>query len=178
MGAQPGAPAPPDLVLMAYVKEPHGLTGRVKLHAYSDQLDALADFGTWWMALPGVKNEWVAVEPEECVERGGSVIAKLPQANDRDAAAALKGARIAVARSDFPPSAEDEFYWADLIGLVVKNRSGETLGKVTDLMDLGPHQVLKVAAEKGEILIPFVAQYVDRVDIGAGVVEVDWGADY
>lgn len=175
-----GAPVPSDLVLMAHVKEPYGLTGRVRLHAYSGELDALAGFDVWWVSGPDGKPGWAQVVPEECVERGGSVIAKLPQVNDRDAAAALKGWQIAVARSAFAPSAENEFYWADLIGVAVRNREGVGLGRVAGLLDLGPHQVLKVIAADGkrEILIPFVAQYVDRVDIGAGVVGVDWGEDY
>jgi 16S rRNA processing protein RimM len=46
------------------------------------------------------------------------------------------------------------------------------------LLDLGPHEVLRLKGEEGEILIPFVAQYVDQVDTEAKVITVDWGKDY
>lgn len=170
--------APADLVLMAHVREPFGLTGRVKLHVYSDQLAALAAFKTWWLAGPDGRPAWIKVVPEECVERGGSVVAKLPGVDDRDRAFARKGWQIAVPRSEFPSDQDDGFYWSDLVGLIVSNRDGVVLGKVTDLMDLGPHHVLRVGDGGREVLIPFVAQYIDRVDIAGGAIVVDWGLDY
>ncbi len=129
---------------------------------------------------PKARPDWRAVVPEAKDEHSGALIAKLPGVADRDAAFALKGRRIAVPKSLFPASRveEDEYYWADLIGLTVKNRQGELLGCIEGLLDLGPHQVLKVKAESGEVLIPFVAQYVDKVDIAAKLVTVDWGRDW
>ena len=169
---------PNDLVLMAHVKEPFGLTGRLKLHVYSGELDALGQFKSWWWAGPAGMPDWAPVVPEEFVERGGSVIAKLPGIADRDAAFAHKGWQIAVARSEFSPAAEGEYYWSDLVGLRVVNRDGVALGHVIELMDLGPHQVLRVMQGERETLIPFVGQYVDRVDVAAGEIVVDWGLDY
>ncbi len=163
---------------MAHIREPFGLTGRVKLHVYSDQLDALGKFNAWWLAGPEGKPGWVQVVAEEFVERGGQVIAKLPGIDDRDRAFALKGWQLAVPRSEFAPVAEGEFYWSDLVGLKVGNREGVALGRVVEVMDLGPHQVLRVSDEARETLIPFVAQYIDSVDIAGGLVVVDWGLDY
>jgi 16S rRNA processing protein RimM len=54
-------------------------------------------------------------------------------------------------------------------------------------LDTGPHSVLCVRrtdATPGETdvqperLIPFVAAYVDDVDLGARLIRVDWGLDY
>jgi len=173
-----GGGAPADLVLMAHIREPFGLTGRVKLHVYSDELDALGQYKAWWWAGPAGKPDWAQVVPEEFVERGGGVIAKLPGIDDRDAAVARKGWQIAVARSQFSPATEGEYYWSDLLGVRVLNRDDVVLGRVTELLDLGPHQVLRVIKDEREILIPFVAQYVDRVDAAGGEIVVDWGLDY
>ena len=47
------------------------------------------------------------------------------------------------------------------------------------LIDTGPHCVLRVEHGVGEErLIPFVAAYVDSVDLAARRVVVDWGLDY
>ena len=103
------------------------------------------------------------------------------------AAEALRGARVFVGRSSFPTAAADEYYWVDLIGLSVVNRAGETLGQVAGLLDTGPHSVLRVAPEgtppgaaaaEAERLIPFVAAYVDAVDLQARRITVDWASDY
>ncbi len=63
------------------------------------------------------------------------------------------------------------------------NREDQALGTVTGLLDTGAHSVLRVLPEGGrgeadERLIPFVAQYVDDVDLPARRIRVDWGLDY
>ncbi|MFN0162716.1 MAG: ribosome maturation factor RimM [Burkholderiales bacterium] len=162
---------------MAHVKEPVGLAGQVRLHVYSDDPLALGGFGKWWLAAAGTSN-WREVVPDDFLARGQHLIAKLPGVDDRDAAAALKGATIAVPRSAFGQNNSNEYYWADLIGLPVVNREGVELGRIADLLDLGPHQVLRLRGGAKELLIPFVAAYVDEVDVKAGLVKVDWGLDY
>jgi 16S rRNA processing protein RimM len=175
---------------MANVKEPYGLKGWIKLYSYSTDGAGLAGFAEWWLDHGGeAKPDWQLVKPEQVDEHSGTLIAKLPGVEDRDAAFALKGKRIAVPRSLFPVSREEDgYYWSDLIGLAVKNRRGELLGEVDGLLDLGPHEVLKVKTaagvsgnedgKPGEILIPFVAQYIDAVELDNKVVKVDWERDY
>lgn len=72
---------------------------------------------------------------------------------------------------------EGEFYWVDLIGLVVANRAAVELGTVTGLIETGPHCVLRVVSAgqaPRERLIPFVAAYVDAVDLPGRRIAVDW----
>ena len=164
---------------MAHVKEPYGLSGRVKLYTYSGDPLALARIAGWWISSPASgPPEWEEVTPEDVNEHGGFLVAKFPGVDDRDAALSLKGRQIAVRRSAFPANADDEYYWSDLIGLEVKNRDGLSFGRVENLLDLGPHQVLRVTGGEHEVLIPFVAQYVDAVDVAAKLITVDWGVDY
>lgn len=193
VSTQPVA-APSDLVVMAHVKEPYGLKGWVKLYTHSESAVGLAGFGTWWINQvtaqkspqnSAQKTDWRAVVPEQTSEHSGTLIAKLPGVEDRDAAFALKGLEIAVPRSGFAARGDNEFYWTELIGLSVTNRDGALLGSVIGLMDLGPHQVLRVqgagqgdAGRGDERLIPFVAQYVDGVDLAAKTIRVDWGLDF
>jgi 16S rRNA processing protein RimM len=87
-----------------------------------------------------------------------------------------------VPRSSFPTASTDEYYWVDLMGLDVFNREGVHLGKVRDLMSTGPQTILVVGYEldgkPAERMIPFVGVYVDRVDLPARRIDVDWQADY
>jgi 16S rRNA processing protein RimM len=106
------------------------------------------------------------------------VLAAAQEVPDRDAAEALRGARVFVARSSFPTAAQDEYYWVDLIGCAVFNRDGVALGRVADLTDTGAHSVLHVVQDDDERLIPFVAAYVDAVDLAARRIDVDWGLDF
>jgi 16S rRNA processing protein RimM len=108
------------------------------------------------------------------------VVATARDIGDREQAEALRGARVFVARSSFPTAAEDEFYWVDLIGLQVCNRDGALLGEVAGLLDNGAQSVLQVRSgpDVPERLIPFVSAYIDRVDLAARRIDVDWGLDY
>lgn len=191
-GVEPAAPS--DLVVMAQVKEPYGLKGWIKLYMFGEARDGLKDFSLWWVNRGSeTEPDWQCVVPEQVAEHGGTLVAKWPGVEDRDAAFALKGLQIAVPRSQFAANIDNEFYWADLIGLAVSNRQGESLGQVEGLLDLGPHQVLRVrpvagaavpgavgsgVQAAGEKLIPFVAQYIDSVDIDQRRITVDWGLDY
>ena len=102
---------------------------------------------------------------------------------DRDAAEALKGARISIPRRYFPVTDDDEFYWVDLIGLAVENEAGEAFGTIDGLMETGAHQNLLVRTEGSdgktvERLIPFVDAFVKTVDLAGRRVVVDWQSDY
>jgi 16S rRNA processing protein RimM len=112
--------------------------------------------------------------------QGGDVLAEVRGVDDRGAAEALRGARIFVPRHSFPSTSVDEFYWVDLIGLEVLNRQAQSLGRVSGLIDTGVHSVLRVDPTVGgaETLIPFVAAYVDAVDMASRQIRVDWGLDY
>jgi len=124
----------------------------------------------------------VLLKIREAKDHSDSVVACAQDIDDRNAAEALKGARIFIPRSSFPTAGDDEYYWVDLIGLAVINREGVALGQVTELLSTGPQTVLVVGYEQDgkaqERMIPFVSAYVDGVDLPARRINVDWQADY
>ena len=99
---------------------------------------------------------------------------------DREAAAALKGADIGVPRAALPAAAENEIYYADLVGLAVVNRQGVRLGRWRRCRISARIRCCasRTKGRRSERLIPFVAAYVDGVDVAAGRIDVDWQPDY
>jgi len=180
------AAPPADAVEVARVVGAWGIKGGIKLKAFSADPQALFSSKRWYLA-PG---ERVLARPPgaaaalprllkvvQAREQGEFIVATAQDLDDRSAAEALAGARVFVSRASFPTPDADEFYWVDLIGLAVRNRQGLALGRVSNLIETGPHCVLRVqpaAADAHEVLIPFVDAYVDRVDREAGLIEVDW----
>ncbi len=169
-------------MLVGYVSGAYGLNGWVRIKPYSTDADALLHAKTWWLDKPALRD----VDMLQVKYHSGDVVAKLMGVSDRDAAEALKGASVQISRSHFPPLPDGEFYWADLIGLVVENLQGDQLGVVRDLMDNGAHPILCVTGpdvpdsekSKQEVLIPFVDHFVKTVDQKAKKITVDWGLDY
>ena len=196
--AAPGRPAAPlpaeiepadlpaDAIEVGRIADAWGVKGWFKVLPHSADPQALFSSTRWYLqpSEKGAKtfSGTVLLRVRETKDHSDAVVARADGVEDRDAAEALKGARIFIPRSSFPSAGDDEFYWVDLLGLEVVNREGVLLGTVKDLMSTGPQTVLVVGYEEGgkalERMIPFVAQYVDGVDQGAKRITVDWQADY
>jgi 16S rRNA processing protein RimM len=180
-------PWPEDALEVGRIGEAWGLKGAFRVLPYASPPEALRTASRWHLLPPdGTARATTAATPvslriHSLRDQGDGFVAASPEVTDRTAAEALRGARIFVARVDFPRPGADEFYWADLIGMAVFNRDGVALGTVAGLIDNGPQSVLRVeptgeGAE--ERLIPFVAAYVDSVDLPMRRIVVDWGLDY
>ena len=193
-GLTPSA-LPGDAIEVGRVLDAWGVKGWVKVLPHSAEPEALLQARAWHLQAPEARHRpgfsaftgTVAVQVEQSRLHSDALVAQLAGVDDRNAAEALKGARIFLSRADFPQPSVDEYYWVDLIGLPVFNREGEPLGEVRDLMATGPSSVLVVAytlaGEDGqersaERMIPFVSAYVDAVDLAARRITVDWQADY
>jgi len=111
-------------------------------------------------------------------KQGKGIAALLPGFEDREQAVTLVGTQIFVRRDQLPATANDEYYWSDLEGLEVKTTSGELLGRVEKLMETGANDVLVIRGNR-EHLVPFIqGQYVTRVDLEEGLIEVDWDPEF
>jgi len=177
---------PGDAVEVGRIVDAYGVKGWIKVQPFSADPQALYSSRRWFLAPPdephpeSARAAWPALlKITAAREQGDYVVAAAQEVGDRTAAEALRGGRVFVSRGSFPTADPDEFYWVDLIGLDVVNRQGQALGVVAGLLDTGPHSVLRVAAEGAdERLIPFVAAYVDAVDLQQRRITVDWALDY
>ncbi|QJR16631.1 ribosome maturation factor RimM [Usitatibacter palustris] len=159
---------------MGRVSAPFGIQGWVKLKAFTESADGLADFPRWLLKLPEGWREHVI---EEFAVRSASTVAKFEGVDDRDAAEKLRGCEVAVLRETLGEADKGSIYWIDLLDLEVVNLRGEALGKVAELFQTGETSVLVVKGER-ERMIPFVDQYVKSVDREARRITVDWEAAY
>lgn len=186
---------PDDAVEVGRILDAWGVKGWLKILPHSTHPEALFSAKSWFLQAPDAKfrpgfnafSGTVAINVDEAKTHSDSVVAKIDGLDDRNDAEALRGCRIFLPRSSFPAASKDEYYWVDLIGLNVVNREGVALGCVRDLMATGPHSVLCVeysapgedgALVNAERMIPFVAVYVDTVDIAGKLITVDWQPDY
>ena len=184
-GLEP-AEMPADAIEVGRVTDAWGIKGWFKVLPYSADPEALFSSKRWFL-LPTEKGAktfdgCAKLLIKEAKEHSDSVVATAHEVDDRNDAEALRGARIFVPRSSFPTAGKGEYYWVDLIGLEVVNRQHEILGTVRELLSTGPQTVLVISCrqdgESLERMIPFVAAYIDDVDLAARCIRVDWLADY
>ena len=176
------AELPADAIEVGRIADAWGIKGWFKVLPHSARPEALFSSKRWFLQAPGDSSKVFRLPVREAKEHSDCIVAASAEVPDRTAAEALRGARVFVPRSSFPTPGDDEYYWVDLIGLSVVNREGVALGTVRELMANGPQTTLVLAAEQDgkavERLIPFVAAFVDSVDLAGRLITVDWQADY
>jgi 16S rRNA processing protein RimM len=189
---------PEDAIEVGRILDAWGVKGGIKVQAYSADAQALFTSRRWFLQPPE-ESKPMMVKPSAKTaalppiikitsvrDHGEGIVATVQGVTDRNQAEALRGARIFISRSAFPSADPNEYYWVDLIGLNVVNRQGEALGHVEGLIDTGPHSVLRIippgltapVKPDQEKLVPFVAAFVDDVDLDQKLITVDWGLDY
>lgn len=165
----------PQWVAMGYIKGVFGVKGWVKVHSDTEYTDSLLDYPQWQLSKDGqIKTVSIA----ESKISGDELQVRFDGITDRDSAALLRGFTIEIDRASFAETDDNEYYWTDLIGMQVHNRTQENLGTVSSLMQTGAHDVLVVDGAFGRKLIPFVSQYIDEVNLPQQQIVVDWGSDY
>jgi 16S rRNA processing protein RimM len=160
---------------MGRITAPYGVKGWVKIEPYSAAPDALNAHPVWWV---GRNGDWREMQVVDSVLHSGNLVARFVGCEERNAALAMKGSEVAVRREALPRNADNEFYWADLIGLRVVNGKDEELGAVAELLEHGAHPVMRVVNGETERLLPFVEQVVRQVDMANGRIRVEWELDW
>jgi 16S rRNA processing protein RimM len=157
-------------VCVARIVAPHGLYGALKLRCFTEQAADVAAYGPVYDQDGGRRFELTVLGPA----RGGVVLARAEGIDDRTAAEALRGTELSVPRASLPDLEPDEFYHADLEGLVALRADGVRLGTVRNLENFGAGDLIEIAADDGRVLsLPFDRQTVPVVDLAAGRLVVE-----
>lgn len=159
-----------DRVIVGAIGGAFGVHGEVRLKSYCAEPQAIADYTPLYtedgrqfaqVILTGqLKNGFTA--------RMDGVVTK----EDADA---LRNMTLYAAREVMPSLPDDEYYYADLIGLTVVDTGGVTLGTVRNVMDHGAGDLLEITVpgQPESILLPFTKAAVPTVDLSAGRIVAD-----
>ncbi|HEY6632867.1 MAG TPA: ribosome maturation factor RimM [Rhizobiaceae bacterium] len=153
---------------MAVIGAAHGIKGELRVKTFTGDPMALADYGPLY-AKDGRAFEIEAIRPA-----GDVVVVRFKGLGDRTAAEGLTGIELFVDRSVLPPEEEDEFYYADLVGLAIRDETGAEAGRVVAVQNFGGGDILEITFQgrKG-MLIPFTQAAVPEVDVAGGFIRVD-----
>jgi 16S rRNA processing protein RimM len=157
-------------VCLGQIGAPHGVRGEVHLHSFTAQPAAIASYGP----LETDDGRIVTIEKLRPGKHG--FLATLAGVADRSAAQGLVNAKLHVPRERLPePQAEDEYYYADLIGLRAIDRAGKERGTVIAVHNFGAGDIIEVEPSHGgdTELLPFDAATVPEVDLAHGRLVVE-----
>jgi 16S rRNA processing protein RimM len=145
----------------------YGVRGEVRLKSFCADPTAIADYGPLFSEDGSRSFKITLTRP---VANG--LGARIAGVTTKEEADALKGLSLFVAREKFPSLPDDEYYYADLIGLEARDTGGVLLGKVTAVHNHGAGDLIEIAGASA-LLLPFTLATVPTVDLAAGRIVVD-----
>lgn len=172
----------PDPIEVGHVVKPHGLKGEVSVHLLTDRPEVRFAPGAE-VLLDGERVEVATSRPHQ-----GRWLVRFEHVTDRTGAEGLRGAVL----TGLPLVGDDdsETFWVhELVGLAVLGEGGETIGEVTDVIELpaaAGYDLLEVRRTSGAmLLLPAADELVEAretedgalvlvvVDPPAGLLDAD-----
>ncbi len=169
MGEAPDQLKPDRLILVGRVAGAFGVKGELRLTAYTADPLALFAYRTLLDRSGQPKLTLVSARAAK-----GDVICRTQEPFTKEEADALRGTQLFVPRSALPPPEEEEFYHADLIGLVARTEDGEVLGRIKAVHDFGAGDILEIDPGGGKAALyhPFTKAATPEVNLAGGYVVV------
>ena len=144
----------------------HGVRGEMKFDVWCDGFDSLDKVKTVYADENGEKP--LTLKSRRV--HGNFLLITLEGVDTLEAAMRYKTKQLYAKREDIP-KAEGAYFIADLIGLTVFDaKSGEVIGKVSDVYNRGASDILEIKRDtKKEALVPMVKEFIDRIDTDSGI---------
>lgn len=159
-----------DLVTVGQLGGAFGVHGDVRVKSFCADPAAIADYAPF---QTDTGTEFAQMVLTGQVKGGFS--ARIDGITTKEQADALKGVQLLVPRDRLPQLPDDEFYYADLIGLDVVDTGGALLGTVKDVHNHGATDLLEILipGASNTALLPFTKAAVPTIDLRAGRIIAD-----
>ncbi len=157
----------PALLECGRIVAAHGVRGAVKVEPWCDGAAVLAGFSRVYLME---KDGYAAHEVCGAFVHGGRAVLTLSGVENMDAALALKGKTLYVAREEIPVPA-GAMLQADMIGLPVKDAdTGVTYGTLIRIDPSPAAELYVVSTPRGEVLLPAVPAFIKEVNPTDGIM--------
>lgn len=167
----------PAFLIVGHLNKAHGTKGEVFAWPLTDYPERVYEPGTVFRVGAPDGDE---PDPDAPPLRLTSVrpfkrgyLVAFAGVHDRNDAEALQGRYLFREADALEPLAEGEVFYHQLLGMEVVTKSGERLGKIREVYELRPADLLEIEGPRGEIMIPFIQEIVVEVDAEAGRMVVD-----
>jgi 16S rRNA processing protein RimM len=150
----------------------HGLTGELKVEAYSDYPERFVPGATLFLGEDLEAVNVTTVRPHK-----SNLLLRLDEVGDRNAAEEVRGLWLFVPEAEAAALEEGEYWIHDIIGLQVVTVEGQAIGQITDVMATGANDVYVVRPVSGlnsgrDILLPAIEDVIARVDLPAKIMVI------
>lgn len=159
-----------DLFPIGRVIKPHGVKGKIKVQYFGEDINRFPPGGEVFIEESAGRMR--AYEILEAIPQPPRLILRLKGIEKREEVELLIGKEILVRRETLPDLKEGEYYWMDILGMVVKTPEGKSIGQVKEIFPTGAHDIYVVEGKRGEILLPATEEVIQSIDREKGVIKV------
>ena len=158
----------PERLTVGKVSRPHGILGELKVQLFAEYAGA----------LQGVRRVYLDDDATPYRVRGyrehqGAALLKLDRVADRNAAEAVRGARVSIRLADLPLLPEGDYYAHQLVGLrVLSADTAEPIGVLNEVLATGSNDVYVIKTATGELLLPAIESVIQTIDLAGGTMTV------
>lgn len=166
-------------ILIAKVTSVFGIKGEIKLIVFSDDPYKIEKYSLFDSEENPIK---VKINNKNKTVIGSSsgnpiLIVKVDGVNDRNAAELLRGKEFFVWRQDLEKLDENQFYYADLIGMDVIDMASKKIGTVANVLDFGAGGIIEIKFNQGDFSeinnFPFKNEFFPEVNLKENFLRFD-----
>jgi 16S rRNA processing protein RimM len=158
----------PALAVVGLIRNAQGIRGEVVVESLTDAPDAVFASGRRVFVDSSKKNEeQLSLTIDAARPFKGGFMVKFEGVDDRNSAELLRGRYLLAPFDELEPLGDNEVYLHDLVGMHVVLDTGEKVGEVKSYYELPQGLTLEVATEKGNVLVPYRPEIVERTEAQA-----------
>lgn len=146
---------------LGYITKKHGLQGEVSIQLDTDNPENYSELESVFVE---VDQKLVPFFIESLSIRGEKALVKFEEVDDAERAEELKGAKLFLPLENLPPLEGTSFYFHEVIGFNITDRSFGLIGTVTDIYDLSTQQLFAIDHKGKEVLVPVNDEIIEKVD--------------
>ena len=164
-----------EYLAVGTVQKPHGIRGELSVRVETDRPDAVFQPGRVLLLgdASGRPDGGTLTVERARPFKGGFLLKAVGITSRTPEVDALRGRSLLIPASEAAPLDEGEVFFHDLVGMRVV-AGGEEVGRVRDVYEAPSGHILAVERRgRKELMLPFVAEMIRRVDVEAGELEID-----
>ncbi|HDH97231.1 MAG TPA: 16S rRNA processing protein RimM [Proteobacteria bacterium] len=159
-------------VALGRVVKPHGTGGVLRISPFNPESDAFLHLKTLLLRSPrtGKQRE---LEVREARRHKDCFLVKLDGIDSIEDADEVRGWDALAYPDELEPLEEDEYYYYELEGMMVRLESGRLVGRLKGFIRTAAHDIAVIEGDEGEFMVPWLDSTVVDIDRERGVVVID-----
>jgi len=155
----------PGFTAVGRVLRPHALKGELRVSAFSPEARNLQRGRPVYLAA--VRRVIMRAR----LDRDAWIL-KLEGIDGRDQVEALRGELLEMPDAEVLREDDQSYFVHEIIGLTVRTAEGRDLGKIVEVLTTGANDVYVTRGPAGEVMIPVIADVIERIDVPGGLVVI------